>query len=529
MRCAGVDDVSLVVAARSGNTRARDELIAGYLPLVYNVVGRALAGHADVDDVVQETLLLAVRDLPDLRAPESFRSWLVAIAMRQVIAYRQRDRAAADRTAAWRDADQVPDRGALEDEAILRLHVSDQRRQVAEASRWLDPGFRSLLSLWWQEKAGWLSRGEVAAASGMTVAHAGVRLQRLREQLEVARAVIAALAADPRCPELGTAIASWDGSRTPVWRKRIARHTGGCPYCAAAAAGQVPAERLLTSIPALAVPAGLTAALAARGLLPAPLPGVPGEAPVPRPATAPAHAIRPGRGLHRPLASRAAHAVAAHPVAVLTAGAAIVGCAAVTYAARPEPTQRAPQTTVTVAPPVVAAPAVTAKAPATKPARERPTAQASPSAPAGAVPLGAWSLESVAEPGRYLTYAGTYATLGQVSASSTGQARQQATFTVVAGLADSRCVSFVAADGDYLRHYELRLQLSPADSTGLFPKDATFCPHPGAVDGSVTLQSYNYPYLVLRYLNGAIYINVPDGTRAFASESSFIVRAPWAP
>ena len=59
-------------------------------------------------------------------------------------------------------------------------------------------------------------------------------------------------------------------------------------------------------------------------------------------------------------------------------------------------------------------------------------------------------------------------------------------------------------------------------STGLFLEDATFGPHPG----SVTLQSYNYPYLVLRYRDGAIYINVPDGTKAFASESSFIVRAP---
>jgi hypothetical protein len=33
--------------------RRPDILITGYLPLIYNVVGRALDGHADVDDVVQ--------------------------------------------------------------------------------------------------------------------------------------------------------------------------------------------------------------------------------------------------------------------------------------------------------------------------------------------------------------------------------------------------------------------------------------------------------------------------------------------
>jgi hypothetical protein len=152
---------------------------------------------------------------------------------------------------------------------------------------------------------------------------------------------------------------------------------------------------------------------------------------------------------------------------------------------------------------------------------------AGPFAPSGGIPLGRWSLESVAEPGQYLTYAGIYAALGQVSASSTGQARRQATFTVVPGLADPQCVTFIAADGDYLRHYRLRLRLSPADSTWVFREDATFCPRPGLVAGSVALQSYNYPYLVLRYHGGGIYIEVPDGTKAFASESSFVPRAPW--
>src|SRR4051795_4154467 len=74
--------------AQAGDRRALDELVAGWLPLVYNVVGRALNGHADVDDVVQETMLRAVDNLGSLRDPDSFRSWLVAIAMRQI-----RDRA----------------------------------------------------------------------------------------------------------------------------------------------------------------------------------------------------------------------------------------------------------------------------------------------------------------------------------------------------------------------------------------------------------------------------------------------------
>ncbi|MFG2825756.1 RNA polymerase sigma factor [Kitasatospora sp. NPDC048365] len=175
------DRTDLVVAAQAGDEGAREELLAAHLPLVYNIVGRALSGHADVDDVVQETLLRVVRDLPALREPESFRSWLVSIALRQISTHRHRQRVVADRRAVIEEAERIPDAHAyLEDLTILRLHVSDERRQVVEAGRWLDPDHRALMALWWQEGAGALSREEIADATGLTTAHVGVRLFPLR-------------------------------------------------------------------------------------------------------------------------------------------------------------------------------------------------------------------------------------------------------------------------------------------------------------------------------------------------------------
>ena len=56
-------DTATVVAARAGDPAAIDRLVAGYLPLVYTIVGRALDGHADVDDVVQDTMLRVRRSL----------------------------------------------------------------------------------------------------------------------------------------------------------------------------------------------------------------------------------------------------------------------------------------------------------------------------------------------------------------------------------------------------------------------------------------------------------------------------------
>ncbi|MFJ9643628.1 sigma-70 family RNA polymerase sigma factor [Streptomyces sp. NPDC004244] len=509
------DHAGLVVAAQAGDDRAREELVAAYLPLIYNIVRRAMSSHADVDDVVQETLLRVVRDLPALRAPDSFRSWLVSITLRQIHTHWNRQRAFADRTAVIDEALHIPDaRPEPEDATILRLHVSDERRQIAEAGRWLDPDHRVLLSLWWQERAGLLSREDMAAATGLTVAHVGVRLQRMREQLDLSRTIVAALEADPRCPQLGETVAGWDGLPASVWRKRIARHTRDCPVCTATTS-RVPAELLLLSLAPLAVPAGLIAALTSKGLLSGSAASTAGAAMAP----VAAGTATGGGGVHGALTGKL-HAVTAHPLASLAAGAVLITGAA-TYAAWPEPAPRAPG--------VTAAPAVGSPTPiASSTPTSAGTPSASPSAVAGTVPLGARSLESVDEPALYLAYSGDFATLGRVSASSSAQTRERVTFTVVQGLADTRCVTFRAADGRYLRHHYLRLRLSTDDGSELFRKDATFCPRPGAVAGSVTLHSHNYPGSVIRHRDGGIWLDGSDGTRAFAGQASFVVRKAWS-
>ncbi|MGW8357655.1 sigma-70 family RNA polymerase sigma factor [Streptomyces wedmorensis] len=525
------DHADLVVAAQAGDDRAREELIAAYLPLLYNIVGRALSGHADVDDVVQETLLRVVRDLPALRAPESFRSWLVSITLRQINTHWHRQHALADRTTVIDEARRIPDPGAEPvDVTLLRLHMSDERRRVVEAGRWLDPDHRVLLSLWWQECAGLLSREDMAAAMGLTVAHVGVRLQRMREQLELCRTIVAALEADPRCPQLGETVVGWDGHHASVWRKRIARHTRDCTVCRATSAERVPAELLPLSLTTLAVPAALIAALAAKGLLSGTAASAAGLAAAP----VAVGTATGGGGLHGALIGKL-QAVTAHPLVSLATGAVLIAGTA-TYATWPEPAPRAPGATVapTVGTPMPLPSRTTTSAgpspaspPSVSPSAVSPPS-VGPSAVAGVVPLGAQSLESADSPGLFVTYTGDFAALGSVTASSGAQARQRVTFTVVGGLADTRCVTFRAADGRYLRHHYLRLRLSSDDGSALFREDATFCPRPGAVAGSVTLHAHNYPGSVLRHRDGGIWLDGSDGTRAFAGQASFIVRTPGA-
>ncbi|MFE9019272.1 sigma-70 family RNA polymerase sigma factor [Streptomyces sp. NPDC007808] len=248
---------STIAAAQAGDRQALDELVEGWLPLVYNVVGRALNGHADVDDVVQETMLRAVDNLGSLRDPDSFRSWLVAIAMRQIRdRARRRQPARLDESAAQEATDSA-------ELTVLRLQLEGQRREVAQAVRWLDDEDRQLLSLWWLEVAGELTRRELAAAAGISRQHAAVRVQRVKERLETARGIVRAL--DGACPDLRELTARWTGRPDSVWRKRLARHIRGCGYCGGTRELVVPAERLLVGIALVPVPVGFTLSLALGG------------------------------------------------------------------------------------------------------------------------------------------------------------------------------------------------------------------------------------------------------------------------
>ncbi|SCD95083.1 RNA polymerase sigma factor, sigma-70 family [Streptomyces sp. BpilaLS-43] len=242
-------ETALIKAAQQGDEQAQERLVSSYLPLAYNIVGRALNGHADVDDVVQESVLRMLRGLPGLRAPESFRSWFVAITMNEIRRHwreRRTGEISADRIP---EAQDVVDPSAdFVELTIVRLGLTGQRRETAEATRWLDDDDRDLLSLWWLETAGELTRNEVARALELSPQHTAVRVQRMKAQLDASRVVVRALAAHPRCVLLEDLTASWDGVPSALWRKRLARHARDCTVCSGHRSGLVPAEGLLAGL-----------------------------------------------------------------------------------------------------------------------------------------------------------------------------------------------------------------------------------------------------------------------------------------
>ncbi|MCO8273889.1 sigma-70 family RNA polymerase sigma factor [Actinoplanes sp. TRM 88003] len=482
------DPVDLVIAARDGDRDAADALLAAHLPLLYRVVGRALNGHADVDDVVQETVLRAYRDLPSLRTPASFRSWLVTIANHQISTRLRSWRQDRDRTAPLDDAGRLADPEAeFDDLTLLRMSLSEQRRQVVAATAWLDPDDRGPAALWWREVAGELTRAEVVAALGLRSAHARVRLQRMRNQLDLSRFVVAALEANPRCPQLDELARAWDGTPGPRWRKRFARHVRGCRICGAARSGFVPLERLVLGASLVPLPVAAAGALGG--------------------------GVSAGAGW-------LGQVVGVKVAAAVLAGVTVSGGV---YLALPDEPSGEPRGIASVAPPAATGPAESGPAPrrTRSPAATVPVLPSRPAATpsaTGLVPAGRVVLHPAADAGVAIVLDGEQLVEANGAAGLTVAVRP--------GIADPDCLSLRSADGRYVRHASFRIVLNTEEDRDLYRQDATFCPEPGERSGTVRFRSSNYPDRLIRSLDGRLRLDPEEKTSAYVEQSTFRLTEP---
>jgi hypothetical protein len=125
------------------------------------------------------------------------------------------------------------------------------------------------------------------------------------------------------------------------------------------------------------------------------------------------------------------------------------------------------------------------------------------------------ALQAINYPNRYWHVRGDG--LGYLDTVAPGTA----TFEVVPGLADSECYSFSLSDGRYLRHWSFRLRAATDDGSSTFEKDATFCPRPAQRDGSVMLESSNYPGRFIRHRDYQLWLDPFQRTDLYRADSSF--------
>jgi hypothetical protein len=139
------------------------------------------------------------------------------------------------------------------------------------------------------------------------------------------------------------------------------------------------------------------------------------------------------------------------------------------------------------------------------------------------------SLRSANFTDRYARHRNSLGYIEPVTASSNATTKQDATFTVVPGLADANCYSFQAVNATgYLRHYDRRIRLDANDGSAVYRQDATFCAKPGLSGSGVSLESYNYPGNYIRHYNYELRIDPFADNATYRADASFTSVNPWA-
>ncbi|KAI0543206.1 glycoside hydrolase family 54 protein [Xylaria digitata] len=124
---------------------------------------------------------------------------------------------------------------------------------------------------------------------------------------------------------------------------------------------------------------------------------------------------------------------------------------------------------------------------------------------------------------RFITHSGNTITIQTVPQSSNTALKQQASWTVRAGLGNSACLSFESVDspGSFIRHSQYKLVVNPNDNSKLFREDATFCLQAGINGQGSSLRSWSYPARYFRHYNGLLYIAGNSGPHEFDNPAVF--------
>lgn len=165
------EDAMLVGAAREGDRAAFGRLYERYAPMVHGVL-LAKVPAREVDDLVQEVFMKALRRLSTLRENRSFGAWLAAMARNLANDYHRRS---------------VPEdqltHDAPDDEIKCGISGGDHQcpaTAILDAVRSLPDAYRETLILRLVEG---MTGPEIAARTGMTEGSVRVNLHRGMEQL----------------------------------------------------------------------------------------------------------------------------------------------------------------------------------------------------------------------------------------------------------------------------------------------------------------------------------------------------------
>jgi RNA polymerase sigma-70 factor (ECF subfamily) len=123
------EDSTLIALALAGQNECFAALIDRHVAPVRKRIASVVRNAADVDDVLQETLLKAWRRLSTFRSESSFRTWLTRVAINEALqSYRREQRRPLCQ--ALGDLDAVDSHGESTHQSLVRVEVTKAVRSA---------------------------------------------------------------------------------------------------------------------------------------------------------------------------------------------------------------------------------------------------------------------------------------------------------------------------------------------------------------------------------------------------------------
>lgn len=243
-------DATLVAQVLDGDRAAFAQVYDRYADRLYDFANSMLRNREDAADAVADSFVVFAERLSQLREADRLRPWLYAIVRSECLRrLKGRTRFAFGGDGALVD---MPDTSLAPDEAV---EAGALRQLVWDAAAGLAERDRALLDLHLRQG---LDGAELGIAMGVSASNAYVMMNRLRGQMERSLgALLIAKTGRDDCADLDGSLADWDGSFSPLVRKRVARHVDGCATCTRRRAAMVSPLALFAGVAAFAAPAGL--------------------------------------------------------------------------------------------------------------------------------------------------------------------------------------------------------------------------------------------------------------------------------
>jgi RNA polymerase sigma-70 factor (ECF subfamily) len=176
------DEQALIERIRAGDSEAFYDLVRPHERSIYVTAYSILQDPSEAEDVAQDTVLKAFRNLHQFRGDARFGTWLVTIAINESrMRLRSRQRARLESLDAPDDPDYVPiqlrDWREIPSQALERREL---REALTRALASLNDKYREVVVL---RDVQLLSVAETAAILGITPGNVKVRLLRARLQM----------------------------------------------------------------------------------------------------------------------------------------------------------------------------------------------------------------------------------------------------------------------------------------------------------------------------------------------------------